>query len=256
MTRPDYGIDAPGLVWTFWGLGGVTLALLCTSLFSTGFTALVGTTVSSVLVGVFSVATLYLLGMGCFMIYGSKVMKLRDSETLLNRHTWSGHERVLDVGCGRGLLLVGAAQRLTSGSAVGIDVWSPKDQSGNHASAALANAAIKGVSAQVDVVTADMRRMPFPDHHFDVVVSNWTIHNAELAADRHAALDEIIRVLKPGGTALLNDIVFQADYAAHLTRRGMTQVQRHPHGLRDTVLKAVSFGSFAPSAVTAKKPVS
>jgi arsenite methyltransferase len=254
MKRPDYGIDAPGLVWTFFGLGCTALTVLLTSLFSTSFIAFIGTTLTALLVIVFGLATLYLLGMGCFMIYGSKVMKLNDSEALLNRHAWSGQERVLDVGCGRGLLLVGAAKRLTTGTAVGMDVWSEKDQARNHPTAALANAEMEGVAARVGVVTADMRHMPFPDDQFDVVVSNWTIHNAELPADRQATLNEIIRVLKPGGTVLIIDIVFQADYATHLSSRGMIHVQQHPHGLRDTVLKSVSFGSFAPSPVTAQKP--
>ena len=35
----------------------------------------------------------------------------------------TGDEKVLDVGCGRGLLLIGAAKRLKSGKATGIDVW-------------------------------------------------------------------------------------------------------------------------------------
>jgi len=42
-----------------------------------------------------------------------------------------GGEHVFDVGTGRGLLLIGAARRLTSGKGIGIDVWSTKDLSGN-----------------------------------------------------------------------------------------------------------------------------
>jgi cyclopropane fatty-acyl-phospholipid synthase-like methyltransferase len=38
---------------------------------------------------------------------------------------------LLDVGTGRGLLMIGAARRLTSGKAVGIDIWNVEDLSGN-----------------------------------------------------------------------------------------------------------------------------
>jgi len=38
---------------------------------------------------------------------------------------------VLDVGCGRGLLLIGAARRLTTGKAVGVDIWQAEDRVGN-----------------------------------------------------------------------------------------------------------------------------
>jgi arsenite methyltransferase len=55
----------------------------------------------------------------------------------------------------------------------------------------------------------------------------------------------------------LADIVNQAEYAAYFEQHGMAQVQRHNNPIRDVVLKAVSFGSFAPSAVSADKdPVS
>src|SRR5436853_2031895 len=40
-------------------------------------------------------------------------------------------ERILDLGCGRGAVLLIAAQHLTTGRAVGIDRWRKVDQSGN-----------------------------------------------------------------------------------------------------------------------------
>jgi cyclopropane fatty-acyl-phospholipid synthase-like methyltransferase len=50
---------------------------------------------------------------------------------LLDRIEWTGQEEVLDVGCGRGLMLIGAAKRLTTGKATGIDIWQAEDLSGN-----------------------------------------------------------------------------------------------------------------------------
>jgi arsenite methyltransferase len=199
------------------------------------------------------VAAIYLLGMGCLMLYYSKIEKLKDRENLLNLLQWSGDEQVLDVGCGRGLMLVGVAKRLTSGKAIGVDLWQQQDQSNNNSAGTLENAAIEGVSDRIEVKTADMRQLPFPNNFFDVVVSTWAVHNLEAAADRQKALDEIIRVLKPGGRVILADIVNQAEYAEHFNQQGMTKVQRHNHAIRDAVLKAVSFGSFAPSAVSACK---
>src|SRR5262249_36864651 len=40
---------------------------------------------------------------------------------------------VVDVGCGRGLLRIGAALWLSSGTAVGVDIWNWVDLSGNRA---------------------------------------------------------------------------------------------------------------------------
>jgi arsenite methyltransferase len=249
MQHPQYGIDAPGLVRFFFIAGAVALAVFLAALLSSVF----GQTLQIIISVLFGIAATYLLGMGCFMIYYSKVAKLEDSKKLLNLVQWSGSELVLDVGCGRGLMLVGAAKRLTSGKAIGIDLWQQQDQANSSATATLSNAAIEGVAARIQVKTADMRQLPFPENYFDVVVSNWTVHNLEIEADRQKALDEIVRVLKPNGIVVLSDIVNQAEYAKYFGLRGLVNVELYNNAVRDLVLKAVSFGSFAPSAISARK---
>jgi len=249
IQRPQYGIDAPGLVRFFFTAGTVALAVFLVALLSSVF----GQTLKIIITALSGIAATYLLGMGCFMVYYSKVAKLKDCEKLLNLVQWSGDELVLDVGCGRGLMLVGAAKRLTSGKAIGIDLWQQQDQGNNSAAATLSNAAIEGVAERIEVKTADMRQLPFPENYFDAIVSNWTVHNLEIETDRQKALDEIIRVLKPNGILVLSDIVNQAEYAKHFELRGLVNVQLYNNPVRDLVLKAVSFGSFAPSAISARK---
>jgi len=100
-----------------------------------------------------------------------------------------------------------------------------------------------------------MRELPFLENHFDVITSNWAVHNLEAETDRQKALNEIVRVLKPGGIIVLADIVNQAEYAKHLQMCGMEDLQLHNNASRDAVLKAVTFGSFAPSAILARKAV-
>ena len=101
------------------------------------------------------------------MAWDSKFGKVRERERLLDLLTWKGGERVLDVGCGRGLLLIGAAKRLTTGTAAGIDLWQQEDLSDNRPEATLENARLEGVANRVEVHTADMRELPFPDGSFD-----------------------------------------------------------------------------------------
>jgi hypothetical protein len=84
------------------------------------------------------------LGMALWMIWTSKVGKLQEREKLLNRIPWRGDEQVLDVGCGRGLMLVGAAKRLSSGRAMGVDIWQAEDLSGNRPESTLENARREG----------------------------------------------------------------------------------------------------------------
>jgi len=49
---------------------------------------------------------------------------LRARDRLLDGLGLTGQENLLAVGCGRGLLLIGAARRLPNGRAVGVDLWS------------------------------------------------------------------------------------------------------------------------------------
>jgi arsenite methyltransferase len=247
--RPQYGIDAPDLVRLFFITGTTALAIFVVAL----LTSMFGQSLKITLSVLFGIAALYLLGMGCFMLYFSKVEKLKERDKLLNLVRWSGRELVLDVGCGRGLMLIGAAKRLSSGKAIGIDLWQQQDQANNSSAATEINAQIEGVTDRVEVKTADMRELPFPDNYFDVVTSNWTIHNLDAEIDRQKALNEIVRVLKPSGVIVIADIINQAEYAKYLQLCGMKNLELHNNAVRDAVLNAVTFGSFAPSAISARK---
>lgn len=249
MQRPQYGIDAPDLL-RFFAIAGVASLAIC--IFSLRL-SIFGQTIQSIVSALSGVAAIYLLGMGGLMLYYSKIEKLKDCEKLLDLIRWSGDEQVLDVGCGRGLMLVKVAKRLTSGKAIGIDLWQQQDQSDNNAAGTLSNAAIEGVTDRIEVQTADMRQLPFADNSFDVVVSSWAVHNLEAVVDRHQALAEIMRVLKPNGRVVLADIVNQSEYGEYFKQHGTIDVQLHNNPIRDAVLKAVSFGSFTPSAVSAYK---
>src|SRR5262249_36399645 len=160
----------------------------------------------------------------------SKVGKLRARERFLDLLIWHGQERVLDVGCGRGLLLIAAARRLTTGQAVGVDLWQRQDLSGNRPEATLANAEAEGVAQRAEVKDAAARQLPFADTSFDVVVSALALHNIPKAEERQQAIREIVRVLKPAGQVALSDIHYTADYARALQECGMTDVKRIASG--------------------------
>ena len=142
--------------------------------------------------------------------------KLRIWERELDRAGLHGDEQLLDLGCGRGAVLIAAARRLPAGRAVGADRWT-SDQSGNKPEVTLANAAAAGVADRVEVHTADMTALPFADGSFDVVTSALAIHNIRNPGGRHLALDEAMRVLRPGGQLLVADPWPMArKYAEHL----------------------------------------
>lgn len=250
--RPDYGIDAPGAVRNLLVVGAIALitSVVCFSglLPKTEWTRFLRRNSTAVAVAC--------LGMGGYMFYSSKYGKIREREWLLDLIPggWRGDETVLDVGCGRGVMLIGAAKRLTTGSAAGIDIWQTRDLSGNHPDVTLENARLEGVVDRVTIKTADMRQIPFPDGHFDVIVSNAAIHNLYKKEERAAAVREIARVLKPGGACVLADVRHEAQYAGVLRAGGVTDLKRRDASITSPFFWVVSLGRARPFVLVGRKP--
>lgn len=151
---------------------------------------------------------------------------------LLGQLNLRGDERILDMGCGRGAVLLMAAQHLTTGRAVGVDLWRSVDQSGNALEATRRNADAEGVADRVELHTGDMTALPFEDNSFDVVVSSLAIHNISGSAGREKAINEAARVLRPGGRLVIADIRATRQYQAQLAKLGMNDVARRRLGWR------------------------
>jgi arsenite methyltransferase len=170
-------------------------------------------------------AVIFLL-QGLVMVWGSRLGKFQVRDKLLNSIAWQRNEKVLDVGCGHGLLLIGTAKRLREGKAVGIDLWQKQDQAGNSREATLLNVRLENVADRVELVDGDARKLPFDENSFDVVVSSWALHNIYDRAGRDTAIREIARVLKPGGRILIIDIRHTWEYAEILRQSKMSEVRR------------------------------
>ena len=56
---------------------------------------------------------------------------------------------------------------------------------------------------------------------FDVIVSNLCLHNIYDRPTRLLALQQIVRVLKPGGVALISDYKLTAEYADEFRKAGL-----------------------------------
>jgi SAM-dependent methyltransferase len=222
-TRPDYGLDAPGVVRGL-ALGGAAVLV-----FGVASSLLLQSSSPALAISLFNMGLwpgLSLLGTAALMWYGSRFGKLRERDRLLDALPWRGDEVVLDAGCGHGLLLIGAARRVPRGRAVGVDLWQSADQAGNRPEATLANARLEGVADRVEILDGDVRQLPFADNTFDVVVSSWCLHNIYDAAGRDGAVREIARVLKPGGRVAVVDIRHTAQYVQVLRDSGWSDVTR------------------------------
>jgi ubiquinone/menaquinone biosynthesis C-methylase UbiE len=178
------------------------------------------------------VPVLFLLACAASALYTTLRGKFVVWAELLDTLHLRGDERILDLGCGRGAVLLLAAQHVTTGRAVGVDLWRLGDQSGNSAEATRRNAIAEGVADRVELHTGDMTALPFEDNRFDVVVSSLAIHNIRGRAGREKAIDEAVRVLRPGGRLIIADIWGTSKHEAYLAKIGMSNVTRRGLGWR------------------------
>lgn len=98
--------------------------------------------------------------------------------------------RVLDLACGTGD--IGLEMHARGARVVGLDI--------THRMLQLARA--KPDASALDFVTGDMMALPFASETFDIVTTGYGLRNVPVLA---GALDEIARVLKPGGVMLSLD---------------------------------------------------
>ncbi|MDO9110942.1 MAG: methyltransferase domain-containing protein [Desulfatirhabdiaceae bacterium] len=107
-------------------------------------------------------------------------------------------DAVLDIGCGAGVDTILAAMMTgAEGKSVGVDIVPEMLQ---RAEANLSRMDLKNVTFQ----SATGEHLPFPDNHFDAVISNGVIN---LIPDKDAAIREIFRVQKAGGSLMIADQV-------------------------------------------------
>ena len=113
-------------------------------------------------------------------------------------------QRVLEIGCGRGIALPVLARRLIPQSLTGVDI--------DPELVAIARARLERAGVLATVVEADARALPFDDGSFDLVIDFGTCYHVSGGRQGAAtALNEIARVLRIGGR-----FVHETPIAQHL----------------------------------------
>jgi demethylmenaquinone methyltransferase/2-methoxy-6-polyprenyl-1,4-benzoquinol methylase len=140
-----------------------------------------------------------------FLSYG---LDRKWKDRLIRLAAITADDRVLDLACGTGDILFRAASR--AHLAIGLDVTLRM----------LELAAAKPGGARAPLVVADMLALPFPPSQFTVVTVGYGLRNVP---DIEQAIDEIARVLGPGGRLLSLDFnrpaqpLLRAAYLLYLT---------------------------------------
>jgi ubiquinone/menaquinone biosynthesis C-methylase UbiE len=130
-------------------------------------------------------------------------------------------DRVLDVGCGTGVLLEAIAGRAPAARLAGVDL-----------SLAMLAVARHKLGERASLVAGEAGGLPFADHRFDLVLSSSALH---YWPDPAAGLAEIARVLRPGGRVGITD--WCADYlaiqVADLLLRVLEPAHHRAYGTKD-----------------------
>jgi ubiquinone/menaquinone biosynthesis C-methylase UbiE len=126
-------------------------------------------------------------------------------------------ERVLDIGCGTGTLAIAAKQHVgAAGTVCGVDASSEMIARARKKSAK--------ASSQVEFSEGVVEALPYPDQHFDVVLSTLMLHHLGPKVRRQCA-SEVRRVLRPGGRWFVVDFEGSARQAGGI----LSRFHRHGH---------------------------
>ncbi len=152
-------------------------------------------------------------------------------------------DRVLDLGCGIGNILIALCRRTAfTTPPVGVDVSPVLIDIGNR------ELATAGLSDQVQLLAAPATHLPFPDGRFDLVLTSHVIKHLDDRA-MPIAFGEVARVLRPGGRFLMWEFK-KSPLSAPLFWSAHTSGLPPPFKLRDsaTLTQALTQAGFAQVA--------
>lgn len=196
-----------------------------------------------------------LLTMALVYLHASRRGKFRAWNRVLADMRLNGNEQVLDVATGRGAVATLVASRVPKGKVLAVDTWAKRSRlvgtkGDSEDTIARKNAVADKVADRIEFKTADMRSMPLPGNSFDLVTCSLGVSALSPADQRQDAVDEMVRVVKPGGRLAIADINNTKDYAKRLADLGMEQVETRSMGW-----EAWYGGPWRPTIlVTARKP--
>ncbi|WP_051669447.1 class I SAM-dependent methyltransferase [Bryobacter aggregatus] len=225
MKTVDYGIDKPERVRAF--------AMVATILIATGLSQFLALRSSVEIWPELILSFCLWVGILIYvlagvMLWSSKSGKFGLAWRMLEEMKWIGKEKVLDVGCGRGLLTILAARKVPLGDVTGVDIWSQEELSENSKEAAVENARLEQVSERIQFEDGDVRALGFRSHSFDKIVSSLCLHAIASRNDRNQAIANLIKLLKPGGEIAILDILHTREYKVLFEKQGLKNIRRSP----------------------------
>ncbi|HEY6647234.1 MAG TPA: methyltransferase domain-containing protein, partial [Mycobacterium sp.] len=160
--KADYGYDGDYRAVPAPAVAGITAATSAALLASSARSLVRRKPVAAAVTGTSAAA---IVTTAALFIRTTRVGKFEAWAEILKNLRLRGDETLLDMGCGRGAVLLAAAKLLPNGRAIGVDIWRA-DQTDNAERNTLSNAEIEGVADRVEVRTTDITDLPFDDDSF------------------------------------------------------------------------------------------
>jgi SAM-dependent methyltransferase len=131
-------------------------------------------------------------------------------DMLVSHIRWNGNGKALDIGCGNGPLTIKLARCFPEAEIVGMDYWGKNwDYS---MKVCEQNTRLAGVEKRVSFRQGSASHLPFEDASFDLVVSNLVFHEVQDVTDKRDSIREALRVLRPGGVFVFQDLFLLKPY--------------------------------------------
>ena len=163
---------------------------------------------------------------------------------VLNKLSWDGNGKLLDIGCGNGALAIEAAKKYPNAEIAGIDYWGGQWEYSKKTCER--NAEIANVADRTAFYKASAAQLPFEDETFDVAVSNFVFHEVQDVKDKRLVIREALRVLKKDGIFVFHDLflwerIYGEPQDLLATIKGW--------GIQDVKLSNTSQETFVPGAM-------
>ncbi len=201
--KPKYGWYVRDLIIYFYLIGFVGLISLSFGLF---FMNLLG--VVLIIIGIPLILIFIWPAIGLSLMQLILLKKLNVVDTIGKSKVISEIKEpvCLDIGCGTGRAAIKIAKELKNGGHLyGIDIYEKFAISGNALHTVQNNARIEDVQDKTTFQYGSATEIPFEDNKFDIINISSVLHEIHSSEGKEKAMQEIYRVLKPGGYAYISE---------------------------------------------------
>lgn len=201
--KPKYGWYVRDLIIYFYLIGLVGLLTFISGIFIGNIFGIILIIIGIPLLLIFLWPAIGLTLMQVILINKLNVAdisgKIKVIEELIN-------PQILDIGCGTGRAAIKIAKELKNGGHLyGIDIYEKSAISGNALHTVQNNARIEGVKDKTTFQYGSATEIPFEDNQFEIINISSVLHEVHSSNGKEKAMQEIYRVLKPGGYTYISE---------------------------------------------------